>query len=468
MEHQSQNARRLTTGQVSAQKSDSRDTIVARASAAGRGGVAVVRVSGPRVPDIANQLLGILPQPRYAKLGDFLAADGEIIDNGLALFFPAPNSYTGEDVLELHAHGSPVVVEMLVERACELGARPAAAGEFSSRAFLNDKIDLAQAEAIADLIDSSSRTAARAAQRSLQGRFSSMVHELNDQVTALRVHVEAALDFAEEEIDFLNDTALRNRLAGVGKAFDKVDASIRQGCLLRDGVTVVLAGRPNAGKSSLLNALAGYDAAIVTDVAGTTRDLVREQIELHGLSVNVIDTAGLRITNDAVEVEGVRRAHQELRNADHALVIVDSTTGNDADQQQLLAELPEGIGFTLVYNKADLSGLKAGFVADAKNRINLSAKTGAGIADLRSHLEKQLGYEPAAEGAVTARRRHLESLHRARAHFDEACRVLEETAAGELTADELLQVQNALAEITGQFSSDDLLGEIFSSFCIGK
>jgi len=472
MEHQSKNARGLKTGRMSGQKSEQKsnegDTIVARASAPGRGGVAVVRVSGPAVPDISNQILGLLPQPRYAQLTDFMAADGAVIDNGLALYFPGPHSFTGEDVLELHAHGSPIVVEMLVERVCELGARPAEAGEFSSRAFLNDKIDLAQAEAIADLIDSSSRTAARAAQRSLQGRFSLMVHELNDQVTALRVHVEAALDFAEEEIDFLDDAALHDRLAEVGNAFAKVDASIRQGCLLRDGVTVVLAGRPNAGKSSLLNALAGYDAAIVTEIAGTTRDLVREQIELHGLSVNVIDTAGLRESGDTIEAEGVRRAQQELRNADHALVIVDSTVKDKAERSQLLDELPEGIAYTLVYNKADLSGLKAGFAADIKNRVNISAKTGDGIAELRGHLEKQLGYEPAAEGTVTARRRHLESLRRAYGHFQEARRVLEETAAGELTAEELLQVQNALAEITGQFSSDDLLGEIFSSFCIGK
>lgn len=472
MEHQSQNARGLKSAQVAGQQADQKsgkgDTIVARASAPGRGGVAVIRLSGPDVPHIANQLLGLLPKPRYAHLADFLAADGSVIDNGLALFFPAPHSFTGEHVLELHAHGSPVVVEMLVERACELGARPADAGEFSSRAFLNDKIDLAQAEAIADLIDSSSRTAARAAQRSLQGRFSAMVYELNDQVTALRVHVEAALDFAEEEIDFLDDAALRERLDQVAASFDNIAASIRQGCLLRDGVTVVLAGRPNAGKSSLLNALAGYDAAIVTDVPGTTRDLVREQIELHGLLVNVIDTAGLRETLDTVEAEGVRRTRQELLNADHALVIVDSTAEEQEEQQKLMAELPDGIGITVIYNKADLSGQEAGFVADGQNRINISAKTGQGVAELRAHLERQLGYEPAGEGTVTARRRHLESLQRAQRHFDEARRVLEQTAAGELTAEELLQVQNSLAEITGQFSSDDLLGEIFSSFCIGK
>lgn len=442
------------------------DTIVARASASGRGGVAVLRVSGPAVRRIATELLGGLPEPRYATLGNFSAADGGTIDNGLALFFPAPHSFTGEDVLELHAHGSPVVVELLTERICELGARPAAAGEFSSRAFLNDKIDLAQAEAIADLIDSASRTAARAAQRSLRGDFSRLVHELNDDVTALRVHVEAALDFAEEEIDFLSDAALRERLDNVRARFVSVTETVKQGCLLRDGVTVVLAGRPNAGKSSLLNALAGYDAAIVTDVAGTTRDLVREQIELHGLAVNIIDTAGLRSSGDSIEAEGVRRAQRELQNADHALVIVDSSAGdNSAGEKALLEELPADLSYTVVCNKSDLSGLEPGEAGE--RRVNVSAKTGAGIAELRRHLQRQLGYAPAAEGSVTARRRHLDSLGRAHAHFLAGCDLLD-NAAGELMAEELLQVQNALAEITGQFSSDDLLGEIFASFCIGK
>ncbi len=442
------------------------DTIVARASAPGRAGVAVIRVSGPAVPAIATALLGALPAPRYAQLADFADGGGEVIDNGLALYFPAPHSFTGEHVLELHTHGSPVVTEMLIERVCELGARPATAGEFSSRAFLNDKIDLAQAEAIADLIDSSSRTAAKAAQRSLQGRFSTLVHELNELVTGLRVHVEAALDFPEEDIDFLAAAALQERLNAVRNAFDDVLVTVQQGCLLRDGVTVVLAGRPNAGKSSLLNALAGYDAAIVTDIEGTTRDLVRAQIELHGLPVTVTDTAGLRSAGDAVEAEGVRRARQELATADHALVIIDDSLPANP-LQELLAELPAGLPYTVITNKIDLSGAVPGVVA-GDNRVNIAAKTGAGIDALRRYLEQQLGYQPAGEGSVTARRRHLESLRRARAHFDTACAVLADTAAGELMAEDLLQVQNALAEITGQFSSDDLLGEIFANFCIGK
>ena len=425
----------------------------------------MLRVSGAAVRTIAEQLLGSVPAPRYATLTGFQAADGGAIDTGLALFFPAPHSFTGEDVLELHAHGSPIIAELLIERICELGARTAEAGEFSSRAFLNDKIDLAQAEAIADLIDSSSRTAARAAQRSLQGEFSRLVHQLNDEVTALRVHVEAALDFAEEEIDFLSDAALTERLDSVRQRFATVTATVRQGCLLRDGVTVVLAGQPNAGKSSLLNALTGYDAAIVTDKAGTTRDLVREQIDLQGLTVNIIDTAGLRDTGDKVEAEGVRRARQELEQADHALMIIDSTADMQSQEDALRADLPARLQVTVVCNKADLSGLTTGITAEG--HINLSAKTGAGIQELRDRLARQLGYEPAGEGSVTARRRHLDSLRRADAHFAGACSLLE-SADGELMAEELLQVQNALAEITGQFSSDDLLGKIFSSFCIGK
>jgi len=444
----------------------STDTIVARATAAGRGGVAVLRVSGPAVANIAEQLLGALPEPRYAALREFRDGDGRVLDHGLALFFSAPHSFTGEDVLELHAHGSPVVVELLTERICELGARPAAAGEFSSRAFLNDKIDLAQAEAIADFIDSSSRTAALAAQRSLRGDFSRLVHELNDAVTALRVHVEAALDFAEEEIDFLSDQALRQRLDIVRSLFTRVSVTVEQGCLLRDGVSVVLAGRPNAGKSSLLNALAGYDAAIVTDVAGTTRDLVREQIDLHGLTVNIIDTAGLRDTGDTVEAEGVRRAQRELETADHALIIVDSALAEAAEHaESLRAELPDGLACTVVYNKADLSGRQPGVTEGGI--VNIVARSGDGVDALRTHLEHQLGYTPAGEGSMTARRRHLDSLHKANAHFVAACDLLD-NAAGELMAEELLQVQNALADITGQFSSDDLLGEIFASFCIGK
>jgi tRNA modification GTPase len=444
------------------------DTIVARATPPGRGGIAVVRLSGAEVKSIAEHLLGTVPVPRHATFAEFSCKDDGVIDTGIALYFPAPNSFTGEDVLELQGHGSPIVTEMLIEKICSLGARVAEPGEFSRRAFLNDKIDLAQAEAIADLIDSSSQTAARAARRSLQGKFSELIISLNEEVTALRVYVEAAMDFPEEEIDFLGDEALASRLEVVQQKFSAVEHTVQQGCLLRDGVTVVIAGRPNAGKSSLLNALAGYAAAIVTEIPGTTRDLVREHIELHGLPVHIIDTAGLRQTGDVVEEEGVRRAQQELSNADHALVIIDSSSDSDVVINALLGELPEGLRYTVVRNKADLSGEQPGLSVDLKDTVSISALTGAGIAELREHLELILGYQPAAEGSVTARRRHLESLRKAMAYFAEACRVLKEESAAELMAEELLQVQNELAEITGQFSSDDLLGRIFEDFCIGK
>jgi tRNA modification GTPase len=444
------------------------DTIVARATPHGRGGIGIVRVSGAAVPAIAQQLLGSTLKPRHATYAEFGGPGDATIDTGIALYFPAPDSFTGEDVLELQGHGSPVVTEMLIEKICLLGARLAEPGEFSRRAFLNDKIDLTQAEAIADLIDSASQTAARAARRSMQGQFSQLVLALNEAVTTLRVHVEAAMDFPEEEIDFLSDAALIQRLDDVRLQFSTVEHTVRQGCLLRDGVTVVLAGRPNAGKSSLLNALAGYDAAIVTEVAGTTRDLVREQIEIDGLPVHIIDTAGLRQSGDVIEAEGVRRTHRELGNADHALIIVDSTTTDESLLAELLDELPAGLPYTVVRNKIDLSEELPGVATDLKDTVRISALTGVGVDELRMHLESALGYQPAAEGSVTARRRHLESLRCAQEHFDEACRVLSEQSAGELMAEELLQVQNALAEITGQFSSDELLGRIFENFCIGK
>ncbi len=447
------------------------DTIVARATPAGRGGVAIIRISGPGVSTIATGMLTKLPQPRSAEFMEFKDGSDTAIDAGLALYFPAPHSYTGEDVLELHSHGSPVICDMLVERSCDLGARLAEPGEFSQRAFLNDKMDLTQAEAVADLIDSASRTAARAATRSLQGDFAALVHQLNDRITELRVHVEAAIDFPEEEIDFLSDKALHARLDTVTQEFSRVEKTVQQGCLLRDGATVVIVGRPNAGKSLLLNALAGYDAAIVTAIEGTTRDLVREQIDLQGGPVRIFDTAGLRESIDEVEVEGIRRAQHALKAADHALVVVDAVTITAAQQEKLLQELPADLSCTVVRNKLDLSddvpGLASDSASEARATLAISALTGAGVNDLRDHLLERLGYV-ANDGAVTARRRHLQSLAKAQEHFVEARRLLIEASAGELMADELLQVQNALAEITGQFSSDDLLGEIFSSFCIGK
>lgn len=444
------------------------DTIVARATPPGRGGIAVVRISGPAVRDLASPLLGALPRPRYATLCGFRGADGEALDLGLALYFPAPHSFTGEDVLELHAHGGVVLADMLVARVLALGARLARPGEFTERAFLNDKLDLTQAEAIADLIDADSQAAARAAQRSLRGDFSAAVLALNEEVTELRSWVEAAIDFPDEDIDFLSDADLARRVEGVAASFQRLEEATRQGCLLREGLNVVIAGRPNAGKSSLLNALAGYDAAIVTPVPGTTRDLIREQLDIDGLPIHVVDTAGLRATTDVVEAQGVSRAQAELARADHALVVLDATADDAASREALLGELPAGLSRTLVRNKIDLTGEPSGLVPGTIDLVQVSALTGAGLPELRQLLRAVAGYQPAGEGSFTARRRHLDSLRSAREHFEAACRQLREQQAGELMAEELLQVQNALAEITGEFTSDDLLGRIFSSFCIGK
>jgi tRNA modification GTPase len=449
------------------------DTIVARATPPGRGGIAVIRISGPAVRAIALHLLGELPPPRYATLAGFRDAGGEAIDLGLALYFPAPHSFTGEDVLELHAHGGAVLADLLVERVIELGARPARAGEFTERAFLNDKLDLTQAEAIADLIDAGSRTAARAAQRSLRGDFSAAVLALTEQVTELRTWVEAAIDFPDEDVDFLSSEELEARVAGVAEAFARLERTARTGCRLRDGLHVVITGRPNAGKSSLLNALAGEPVAIVTPVPGTTRDLVRAELEIDGMPVHVTDTAGLRAAADAVEEEGVRRARAELAQADHALVVVEAGplnrgTARDEALAALLAELPAGLERTVVRNKIDLSGEPPGPAAPDGSVINVSALTGAGLDELRRRLREVAGYQPADEGLVTARRRHLDALREARRHFDAACALLRDQQAGELMAEELLQVQNALAGITGEFTSEDLLGRIFGAFCIGK
>lgn len=443
-------------------------TIVARATPPGVGGVGIVRISGPEVPQIATALIGGCPPARVATLKAFRDGDGAIIDSGLALYFPAPDSYTGEDVLELQAHGGPVLIDWLIEQVLAAGARLARAGEFSERAFLNNKLDLLQAEAIADLINAGSRTAARAAQRSMAGEFSAAILGLNEQLTALRVYVEAAIDFPEEEIDFLGTDELQARLAGVAAEFDRIEAAARQGRLLRDGLHVVLAGRPNSGKSSLLNRLAGYDAAIVTAVPGTTRDVIREQIDLDGLPVHIIDTAGLRESADVVEQEGVRRTRGQLAVADLALLLLDVT--DPADPAPLLAELPEGLPVIKVWNKIDLSGGVPGEVAavGGATEIAISALTGAGIDALRAAIKAQAGFEAAGEGTMIARQRHLDTIRRARAHFDAGVVQLTEHRAGELLAEELGCAQRALAEITGEFSSDDLLGEIFGSFCVGK
>ena len=429
-----------------------------------------MRVSGPKAPELAAVLLGELPAPRHATFARFLDAQQEPIDAGLALFFPAPHSYTGEHVLELHGHGGPLVMEALVGRALELGARRAQPGEFTQRAFLNDKLDLAQAEAIADLIDAGSREAARAAMRSLQGEFSAMVRGLTEAVIELRTYVEAAIDFPEEEIDFLADRELGDRFRGVREHFQGVLESARLGRLLREGMTVVIAGRPNAGKSSLLNRLAGYDAAIVTPIPGTTRDVLRERIHLDGMPLHVLDTAGLHQAGNIVEEEGIRRAQAEMQRADRVLFVIDAAADPEGSAlREERSRLPADVPLTLVFNKCDIAGAQpAAASADGPPRLLISALTGAGLPQLRAHLKGCMGYESVDGGSISARRRHLESLSRAHTHTEEAERLLTERRAGELVAEELRLAQQALNEITGEFTSEDLLGRIFASFCIGK
>lgn len=450
-------------------ESSSTRTIAAIATPPGRGGIGVVRVSGPNVRVIAQTLLGSVPRPRVATLRSFLAADGEAIDNGLALFFPAPASFTGEDVLELHAHGGPTVLDMLLARVLELGAHLAQPGEFSQRAFLNDKLDLAQAEAIADLIDSASVEAARAALRSMRGEFSQAVRSLTEAVIETRMHVEAAIDFPEEEIDFLADETLKARLEHARQMCTQIMSSARQGALLREGMTVVIAGKPNAGKSSLLNRLAGYNAAIVTDIPGTTRDILRERIHIDGMPLHVLDTAGLREQADVVEAEGIRRAREAMHQADRILYIVDASADPDSDAiERELKELPNEVPVTIVLNKIDLTQAPSRYEQSVPPRLHVSAASGQGIDLLREHLKECVGYLGAGAGTLSARRRHLDALARASRHLAEAMRQLTEHRAGELMAEELRQAQQSLGEITGEFTSDDLLGRIFASFCIGK
>lgn len=451
-----------------------RDTIAAVATAPGRGGVGIVRVSGPRARALAITLSGREPTPRHAHYGPFHANDGEVIDEGLLLFFPGPHSFTGEDVLELQGHGGPVVLDQLLRRCVELGARLARPGEFSERAFLNDKIDLAQAEAIADLIEASSTQAARNAVRSLQGDFSRRVHQLTERLIQLRIYVEAAIDFPEEEIDFLADGHVLQLLDGVRNELSAVLREAGQGALLRDGMTVVIAGRPNAGKSSLLNALAGREAAIVTDIAGTTRDVLREHILIDGMPLHVLDTAGLRNTDDQVERIGVQRALDAIGSADRVLLVVDASSPEASDPMALwpdfLASRPQPDKVTLIRNKADLTGeaIVLNQAVDGHVTLSLSAKAGEGIDLLREHLKQCMGYEQTAESSFSARRRHLDALRLAEQYLQHGHAQLTQAGAGELLAEDLRLAQQALGEITGAFSSDDLLGRIFSSFCIGK
>lgn len=438
------------------------DTIVSAATPPGVGGVGIVRISGDEAGRIGQRMLGGLPKPRVASLRSFMAPDGEAVDTGIALYFPAPASFTGEDVIELHGHGGPVVMSLLIDAAVELGARRAEPGEFSKRAFLNDKLDLAQAEAIADLISSGTSQAARAALRSMSGEFSAAVNTLVAKLTKLRVYVEAAIDFPEEEIDFLSDQALLDRLIDCDTSFSQLLASASVGRVLRDGFQVVLVGKPNAGKSSLMNRLSGEETAIVTEVAGTTRDILREQINLDGLSVELIDTAGLRDNPDVIEKEGIRRAREAMTSADAVLWIQDAT---DGDPGEISESVPGGIPVLIVRNKSDLTDA-AKTVGDTV--VSLSAKTGDGIGGLRERIRTLAGYSNLGEGAFTARRRHVEILRKAAAHFAAGKAALEKTRAGELLAEELRLSAKSLGQITGAVSSDDLLGEIFSSFCVGK
>ncbi|GAA5176583.1 MULTISPECIES: tRNA uridine-5-carboxymethylaminomethyl(34) synthesis GTPase MnmE [Halomonadaceae] len=449
------------------------DTIAALATPPGRGGVGIIRVSGPACQAIAEVMLGHCPAPRHAAYGAFTGANGQVVDEGIALYFPGPHSFTGEDVLELHGHGGTVLMDLLLEHCVTLGARLARPGEFSERAFLNDKLDLAQAEAIADLIDASSRAAAENALRSLQGEFSNRVASLVERLIELRMHVEAAIDFPEEEIDFLADGRIAAKLGEVQDELGEVRQAAGQGALMREGMNVVIAGRPNAGKSSLLNALTQQETAIVTEIAGTTRDVLREYIHLDGMPLHVIDTAGLRDTPDAVEQIGVARAWAEIEKADRVLLLVDAATDAATDPMaiwpEFVSRLPDPARLTLVRNKIDSSHEPPGVALSTTPPIvRLSAKTGQGVDSLKEHLKSIMGYSATAEGRFSARRRHLDALDRAERALSNGEAQLQVYAAGELLAEDLREAQQALGEITGEFSADDLLGKIFGEFCIGK
>lgn len=452
-----------------------RETIAAIATAQGRGGVGIVRVSGPLAATTAQAITGRELTPRHAHYGPFLDLQGDTIDEGLALYFPGPHSFTGEDVLELQGHGGPVVLDLILQRCVQLGSRPARPGEFSERAFLNDKIDLAQAEAIADLIEASSAQAARNALKSLQGAFSRRVDNLTEQLIQLRIYVEAAIDFPEEEIDFLGDGRVLAMLDDVRRSLSEVLHEAGQGALLRDGMTVVIAGRPNAGKSSLLNALAGREAAIVTDIAGTTRDVLREHIHIDGMPLHVVDTAGLRTTEDQVERIGVERALKAIEEADRILLVVDATAPEASDPfalwPEFLARKPDPSRVTLIRNKADLSGDSVDIQTNEDGHVTLSLSAregGSGLELLREHLKGCMGYQQTSESGFSARRRHLVSLEQADKYLVHGRHQLLGNGAGELLAEDLRMAQQTLGEITGVFSSDALLGRIFSSFCIGK
>jgi tRNA modification GTPase len=457
---------------------ESTDTIAAIATAPGRGGIGVIRVSGPHAPSVITAICGLLPQPRLATLSDFMSqgeADApELLDRGIVLFFQEPHSFTGEHVAEFHAHGGPVVLDLLLDSILRCGVRLARPGEFSERAYLNGKMDLAQAEAIADLIDSTTAQAARNAVRSLQGAFSQRIHDFLQQLISLRMYIEASIDFPEEEVDFLQEGQVSQRLQDLQQLLQAIEHSAHNGVLMRDGLTLVLAGKPNAGKSSLMNALAGRDTAIVTAIAGTTRDVLREQIQIEGMPLHIVDTAGLHESPDEIEREGMRRALEEVRRADRLLLVIDSQAQQsvEAALSQTIAVIGDALPpVSIVLNKCDLTEMTPGLVAGASlPTVAISALTGAGIDALRQHLKNCVGFHSGSEAAgdFSARRRHLDAIARCETAMKEAADALNVNAAGELVAEHLRLAQQTLGEITGEFSADDLLGEIFSSFCIGK
>lgn len=444
---------------------NTQDTIAAIATPPGNGGVGIIRVSGPSATEIAKQLSNKALLPRQALFTSFRDENNTVIDSGILLYFPNPFSYTGEDTIELQGHGGTVVLGMLLKRVLSLGARLANPGEFTERAFLNDKLDLAQAEAVADLIESSTEQSVRSAQKSMQGVFSEQINELVDELTELRVYVEAAIDFVDEEIDFLSDGVVENKIKKLSEKIQQIQNTAQQGRLLRDGMTVVLAGKPNAGKSSLLNALAGHEAAIVTEIAGTTRDILKERIQIDGMPLHIIDTAGLRESDNVVEKEGIRRAYEEIKQADKMLLLIDST---DPDCDSIISTLPTDLDITKIYNKIDLLGIEPEIrETESGSQIYLSVKKGIGMELLTNYLKQSVGFNGETDDVFIARKRHIDALTQGQRFVESALEQLQ-NQAGELVAEDLRQAQNSLAEITGAFSSDDLLGKIFSSFCIGK
>ncbi|WP_342147401.1 tRNA uridine-5-carboxymethylaminomethyl(34) synthesis GTPase MnmE [Rickettsiella endosymbiont of Aleochara curtula] len=451
------------------------ETIVALATPRGRGGVAVIRISGSNIQRVSTQLLGRIPKKRYAEYLSFLSEDGSVIDEGLALYFPAPNSFTGEDVLELQGHGGPVVVDCLLKRVMQLGARLARPGEFTERAFLNSKLDLVQAEAISDLIDAESEQAARAAMRSLQGDFSQRINQMRDTLISLRIWLEAAIDFADENIDFLRDTEVVNKLHSILADIKEIKNLAKQGTLLQEGLNLAIVGPPNVGKSSLLNKLSAQESSIVTSFAGTTRDVIKEKIQIEGLLLNIVDTAGLRITTDEIEKEGIKRTLAEIVKADLILWVVDHTTTAIEDskfwkeQQTFLKDIFTDKRIIIIRNKIDLKQEKSSIDKELGfDVIKLSAKTGEGLTLFFNFLKKYAGYTVSSEGNFSARRRHLEALTNTEAALNNGLIKLQENQFPELLAEDLCLAQNYLGEITGQFTTNDLLGKIFSSFCIGK